>query len=76
MKKKMKNEKKKNGAGTEMGYYPNCIVTKGLGSWAQALGVGRAARAGTGALGARASRRAGGMAHGTSRRGVRDVATR
>ena len=27
-----------NGARTEMGYCPNCVVTKGLGSWA--LGAG------------------------------------
>ena len=49
--------KKKNGAGTEMATAQNCVVTKGLGSWAQVRvarrwtrrgAAGRTGRAGAG----------------------------
>ena len=69
-KKIIKNEKK-NGAGTEMGYCPNFIVTKGLGSWARRRGM-QEGRAG-GALGAWAlgERGAGARKRGSRRRAAR-----
>ena len=68
----------------EMGYCPNCVVTKGLGSWA--LGAGRrharhgVGRAGGGAQGSRArstrARSAGGRTGGGAGRAIGARGTR